>query len=95
MPPQNNPRVHILRFGLRGWAAIGVATAVFIAVAALAIGLLVFLLPVLLLAPVIYHFSTRHKTHAVRNEAPKDSIAIDGDFRVVGTSEIEDNSDTA
>jgi hypothetical protein len=92
MAPQNNSRVHILRFGLRGWAAIGVATAILIAVAALAIGLFVFLLPVLLLAPALYYFLPRPKIHAVRNEASKGSTIIDGVFRVVGTSDTEEHS---
>jgi hypothetical protein len=94
MPPQNNPRVHILRFGLRGWAAIGEATVVLVAVAVLALGLFVLFLPILLLAPVLYYFLPRPKGYSLRRQQPKDSTIIEGEFRMIDSSDIEKNANT-
>jgi hypothetical protein len=92
MQQSNNPRVHILRFGLRGWATIGVATAVLVAAAVLATVLFVFFLPVLLLAAVAYLFLPKLRLGSVKKGPPADTTIIDGEFRVVDTNEIEEKN---
>jgi uncharacterized membrane protein YphA (DoxX/SURF4 family) len=92
MPQQNNPRIHILRFGLRGWAAVGVGILALIAGAILVLGLFVLFLPILLLAPVLVYFLPRLKTYSMRKQTRKDSTIIDGEFRVVGTGEHEEDA---
>jgi len=94
MPQQNNPRVQILQFGLRGWAAIGVAILVIAGLALLALGVLVFLLPVLLFAPVLFYFSPRPKTYPVKDQSPRDTTIIDGEFRVVDADQREGSPKT-
>jgi hypothetical protein len=88
---------------LRGWAAIATALAILIAVIVaitfLAIGLFVFVLPVLLLAPLFYYFMPKPKpVHPVSNlakEAPSAPLIIDGTFRVTDLTPPEETSDTA
>jgi hypothetical protein len=90
MAPSGNPRIHVLRFGLRGWAAIGAAAAVLVAAAILAVGLLLFLLPLLLLASVLYFFLPRRPLDSIRKDMPGGPAIIDGEFHVVGAGEIEE-----
>ena len=86
-----------LQFGVKGWAAIvlGIAilVATLIAVAFLAISLLVFALPVMLVAPVLFYFMPKRKVFFVgtpgatgmtntTNESTPGTI-IDGSFRVI------------
>ncbi len=87
MPQQPNFRVY--QFGLRGWAAIALGLVILGALTILALGFFVLLLPVLLLAPVIYYFLPRPKIRAATYERPQDATIIDGEFRVVGAHEIE------
>jgi uncharacterized protein (DUF58 family) len=90
MQQNNNPRIRVLRLGLRGWTAIGVALAVFIALAALAIGLIMVVLPLALLASVFYYFLPRPKISLARNEAPTGPEIIDGEFHVVDVRPLRD-----
>lgn len=82
---QESPR-HI-RFDLRGWAAIATGLALLVAVAFLAIGLFIFFLPILILAPVLYWLMPKPKFYRVGNPASKNSAKgttiIDGEFRVI------------
>lgn len=94
MPQKNNPRIHIFRFGLKGWAALGAALLALGAVIILVLGLFVFFLPILLLAPVLYYFAPRRTIYSVR-DAPKDVTIIDGQFRVVDTNRLEDEDKAA
>lgn len=80
---QQLPPVRI-QFGLRGWAAIILGLAIIGAVAFLAIGLLIFLLPVMLLSTLLYWFLPKPKRHPVFPVAPpRDSAVIDGNFQVI------------
>jgi uncharacterized protein (DUF58 family) len=90
MQQNNNPRIRVLRLGLRGWAAIGIALAVLIALATLAISLMVILLPLALLASVFYYFLPRPKISLAGNEVPTDSQIIDGEFHVVDANPLRD-----
>jgi hypothetical protein len=77
MQQNNNPRIRVLRLGLRGWAAIGVGLAVLIALATLAIGLMVVLLPL-------------PKISLAGYEPPTDPEIIDGEFHVVDAKPLAD-----
>ena len=98
MPRQPKSPVRT-RFGLSGWVAIISALAIFAvlvaAIAFLAVGLFVFLLPVLLIAPVLYYFMPNLRPKAVTlNGASaqwetKGQTIIDGEFRVVDANEVE------
>jgi hypothetical protein len=90
MQQNNNPRIRVLRLGLRGWAAIGVGLAVLIALATLAIGLMVVLLPLALLASVFYYFLPRPKISLAGYEPPTDPEIIDGEFHVVDAKPLAD-----
>jgi hypothetical protein len=75
-------------------AALAIFAAITVAITFLAIGLFVFALPVLLIAPVLYYFRPRPKLHPVRadvmEENPTSKTAIiEGEFRVVDVSEVE------
>jgi hypothetical protein len=84
-----DPRIHVFRFGLRGWAAIGAAILILGAVTVLALGLFFFLLPVLLLAPVLYYFLPRPGM----NPGKENPTVIDGEFRVVEARKVEGKRD--
>jgi len=82
------------QFGLKGWASIIVGLAIFIAVASfLAIGFFFVVLPVMVLAPVIYYFIPKKITHVVGSPErtgslrttgeAKGGIVIDGDYRAI------------
>jgi|ERR1019366_2352293 hypothetical protein len=95
-----NSQIHI-QLGLRGWAAIATALAIFIAVpvaiAFFAIGLFVFVLPVMLLAPLFYYFTPKQKptfdsVSALPNEVPNSTTIIDGTFRVTDSNSPKGNS---
>ena len=75
------PRIRVIRFGLRGWAAILVGLLVLGAITILALGFFVLLLPVLLLAPILYYFLPRPKA------GQGEPGVIDGEFRVVGAQD--------
>ena len=80
-----------IRFGLRGWAAVVLGLATFMAVAAfLTIGFLFVVLPMIVLAPVIYHFLPKKSVYVVatpdsmeRTAQKSDRAIIDGDYRVI------------
>jgi hypothetical protein len=83
-----------LQFGLKGWASIVVGLAIFIAVASfLAIGFFFVVLPVMVLAPVIYYFIPKKITHVVARPEwtgpfrpageAKGGAVVDGDYRVI------------
>lgn len=91
MPQQNGSRIHIFRFGLRGWAAIGLGIFALLAAAILALGLFVLFLPVLLLAPVLVYFMPRLKPYAMRKSGEKNPTIIDGDFQVIDGGAHEEN----
>ena len=79
-----------LQFGLKGWASIIVGLVIFIAVATfLAIGFLFVVLPMIVLAPVIYYFMPRKSGHVMRapemreTSEVKGGAVIDGEYRVI------------
>jgi hypothetical protein len=90
-----------IQIGLRGWAAIAASLIILIAVpvviAFFAIGLLVFLLPAMLLVPLIHYFMPKSKPiHRMRASADEKLIrptTIDGTFRVTEMTTTEENSD--
>lgn len=78
-----------IQFGLRGWAAIILGLVIVCVIAFLAIGFLIFLLPVLLLSTVLYWFLPRPKRSPVfPAEKPPagGTTIIDGNFRVIDRS---------
>ena len=90
-----------LQFGLKGWASIIVGSAILIAVATfLAIGFFFVVLPMILLAPVIYYFMPRKSWHVVRTpetmgtrmvpDEVKGGAVIDGEYRVIETGPDEE-----
>ena len=90
-----------LQFGLKGWASIIVGSAILIAVAAfLAIGFFFVVLPMILLAPVIYYFMPRKSWHVARTpetmgtmrvpDEVKGGAVIDGEYRVIETRPNEE-----
>jgi hypothetical protein len=91
---QDSPR-HI-RFDLRGWAAIATGLALLVAVTFLAIGLFIFFLPVLILAPVLYWLMPKPKIYRVSNptseKTTKGTTIIDGEFRVIDAGVSGDDS---
>ena len=80
------------QFGVRGWAAIAVGVAILAVAAFLAIGFLILILPVVLLASILFWFLPKPKFYRVgaRSEKPPvtEATIIEGDFKV-----IDDTSD--
>ena len=83
-----------LQFGLKGWASIMVGLAIFIAVSTfLAIGFFFVVLPMIVLAPIIYYFMPRKSEHVmatpetmrtIRTTGEEEGGAIiDGEYRVI------------
>ena len=99
MPRPSNSPIRI-QLGLRGWAAIAAVLAILIAVtiaiAFLAIGFFVFVLPVLLLAPLFYYFMPKPKpVHRVSDTAEQElnrPTTIDGTFRVTDMTPPKEKS---
>ena len=97
MPLLPNSPIRI-QFGLRGWAAIAVGMAILVAIALLAIGFLVFLLPVLLIAPILYWLMPKPKPilNSMNNNMPRqatnDAEIIEGEFTVVSATAVEPQS---
>lgn len=86
------------QFFLRGWSAIAAVLLVLGAIVLLAVGLLVFFLPVLLVAPILYWLLPKPKTmpHAMNNDIPgraNDADIIEGDFTVVSATAIDQQSE--
>ena len=80
------------RLGWRVWAtlilALMVTFAILIAIAAIALGVFLFLLPVLAVMAVLYYlFPSRFRPARYRHT--RESAIIDGEFRVVDSVEIE------
>ena len=80
------------RLGLRGWLTVGLALAtslaILAAVAVVALGVLLFLLPVLAVATVLYYlFPSRFRT--AHYQRGSQSTIIDGEFRVVDSAQLE------
>jgi 4-hydroxybenzoate polyprenyltransferase len=88
----NNQRIQ-LKFGIKGWMAIGVGVAILgaitTAVVLLAVGLFVFTLPMLILAPLIYWLVPKRKPenkpiqHPLRMATSNNTEIIEGEFRVI------------
>ena|ERR1700674_1250610 len=96
--PSNAPR-HI-QFTLSGWIAVAGTLAIFaavaVAIAFLAIGLLVFLLPALLVAPILYYFRPKPWLIPMGDDAKpgtRGANVIEGDFRVLRTDKPEDKNE--
>jgi hypothetical protein len=75
------------QLGVRGWAAIAVSVATLAVVAFLAIGLLILILPVVLLASILFWFLPKPKFYRVgtRSEKPSatEATIIEGHFKVI------------
>ena len=75
------------RVGVRGWAAIAVGAAILAVVALLAIGFFILLLPLVLLAPILFWFLPKPRIYrfGARPEKPPatDAAVIEGDFKVI------------
>ena len=89
MPQPINSPIRI-QFGVRGWAAIAIALAILAAFAVLAVSFLVFLLPVLLITPILYWLMPKPKLHPVSHamngkisRPSTDTDIIEGEFTVV------------
>jgi hypothetical protein len=90
-----------IQIGLRGWAAIAASLVILIAVpvviAFFAIGLFVFVLPAMLLAPLIYYFVPKskpvHPVSASAEDKLKRPTTIDGTFRVTDMTAPGEKSD--
>ena len=87
-----------IQFGVRGWAAIATAVIVLGAVTVLAVGFIVFLLPVLILAPVLYWFMPKPKPklgpipHPMNNNIPRaanNADIIEGEFTDVSATVVD------
>jgi uncharacterized protein (DUF58 family) len=81
-------RIHY-RLGLRAWltliVALTVAVAILVAISIVAIGVFLFLLPIFVIASVLYYLFPRARSQR-RAEGP---IIIDGEFHVVEPDAIE------
>jgi hypothetical protein len=97
--PPNTSR--LIQFTLSGWIGVAGALAVFAAVAValvfLAVGLLVFLLPALLVAPVLYYFWHKPGITPMGDNAKPGTrgAIIEGDFRVLSTDKADDKNEAA
>jgi hypothetical protein len=93
---------HGIHFGLKGWAALFAGLAIFIAIASLlAIGFVIFVLPMIVLAPLIYYFIPKKTLYVMETSAPievtdntKHGTIIDGQFRVIETNVNAEQSNT-
>ncbi len=72
--------------------ALAIFAAVAVAITFLAVGLLVFLLPALLVTPVLYYFRPKPWLTSMGDEAKSGANIIEGDFRVLSTNEAEDKT---
>ena len=75
------------QFGVRGWAAIAVSAAILALLAFLAIGFLIVILPVALVAPILFWLLPKPKGHRVRAHSEKlpatETTVIEGDYKVI------------
>jgi hypothetical protein len=94
MPQPPNASRHI-QFTLSGWIAVAGALVVAVALIFLAIGLLVFWLPALLIAPVLYYFRPKSQMTPVRDDAKPGTrgAIIEGDFEVLSIDKADDKNE--
>ena len=75
------------QLGVRGWAAIAVGVAILAVVTFLAIGFLILILPVVLLASILFWFLPKPKFHRVSawSEKPPvtDATVIEGHYKII------------
>jgi hypothetical protein len=75
------------QFGVRGWAAIAVGLAILAAAAFLAVGFLILILPVMLLAPILFWVLPKPTFYRVgtppENPPATEAAVIEGDFKVI------------
>jgi hypothetical protein len=75
------------QLGVRGWAAIAVGVAILAVVTFLAIGFLILILPVVLLASILFWFLPKPKFYRVSTRSEKPSVTeatiIEGHFKVI------------
>ena len=78
-------RLPQFQFGVRGWAAVAAGLAILAVIAFLAIGFLIFILPVVLLASLVFWFLPKPKIYRVPAQKPPatDGAVIEGDFKVI------------
>jgi hypothetical protein len=85
------------QFGVRGWAAIAVGLAILAVVTFLAIGFLILILPVVLLASILFWFLPKPKFYRVGTRSEKPPVAeatiIEGHFKVIDNTSNR-NSET-
>ena len=100
MPKPSKIPQHI-QFTLSGWIAVAGALAIFAAVAIaitfFAVGLFVFLLPALLVTPILYYFRPKPWLAPMGDDAKRGNPThgadiIEGDFKVVSTNKAEDKT---
>ena len=81
------------RLGFKGWltilVALTVVVAIGVAIAIVAVSVFLFLLPVLAVAAAIYYLLWRLRVYRARQQAPKEPVIIDGEFRILDAAEIE------
>jgi hypothetical protein len=82
------------KLGLSGWVAVAAALSILVAIIAiafLALGVFVFFLPVLLVAPFMRYFRLKrpHANQQPIKGRPGDVTVIDGAFRVIDTNASE------
>ena len=75
------------RLGVRGWAAIAIGLAILAVVTFLAIGLVILILPVVVLASILFWFLPKPKFHRVdtpsENLPVTEATIIEGHFKVI------------
>jgi UPF0716 family protein affecting phage T7 exclusion len=96
--PPNFPAQFQLR--ILGWKAIAVGLAILVAIIAalvlLTIGFFIIILPLMILAPVLYYFVPKLRTKLryiddnVTKQATDSGAIIDGEFKVVDTCAAEE-----
>jgi hypothetical protein len=90
MPQSNDFRVRV-RLGRGTWWSIllglALALAIGIAIAVVAVGVFVILVPVLAVGAAVYYLYRRARFHPPRYQHAKDTVIIDGKFRVIEPGE--------
>jgi hypothetical protein len=75
------------QFDVRGWAAVAVGLALLAALAFLAVGLFILILPLMLLAPILFWFLPKPKVYRVgtpsQKPPPTEATIIEGEFKVI------------
>ena len=103
MPGMPNPQ-HRIQFTLSGWMAIvgalAILAAVAVAIAFLAVGLFVFLLPALLVTPIVYYLRPKPRLNPRRDNVMSENpthgaTIIEGEFKIVGTGDNEGTTNSS